>query len=128
MITDPTDPQLISFTTLSKKKEKYFMTYEMWHVTQYMWHMTHENRWGEVNPVSKFQLLNSLVWFGSEGISQRMTDSVSDLMNHKGVCRTAPTKLSVFIMLTLKALYLQVYIFLIRIFFSLNAHIFWKVV
>ena len=67
--------------------------------------MTHENRWGEVNPVS-----------------------VSDLMNHKGVCRTAPTKLSVFKMLTLKALYLQVYIFLIRIFFSLNAHIFLKVV
>ena len=39
-----TDPPLISFTILSKKRrrKKWHVTHDMWHMTCDMWHMTHD--------------------------------------------------------------------------------------
>ena len=59
-----TDPPLISFTILSKKRrrKKWHVTHDMWHVTHDTWHVTCDTwhitcdmLWG-ANILSKFQL------------------------------------------------------------------------
>ena len=56
------------------------------------WHITRD-RWGDMNLLSKFQLSSSY-GLGVKTFSQRMTDSVTHLFNYKGVCKTAPHRLS----------------------------------
>ena len=70
------------------------VTCDMWHMTCDMWHVTHD-MWqvGGGEPSLKISA-PQLLRFPSEGllkiISQRMTNGVNELMNDKGVFRTAP--------------------------------------
>ena len=69
------------------------VTCDMWHVTRDMWHMTCDMLWG-VNILSTFPLPSFYgLWFmifwrlGGKG---SRTDLINQLINDKGVCRTAP--------------------------------------
>ena len=74
------------------------MTWDMWHVTcdtgqvtHDMWHVTHD-RWGEVNLLSKLQLLSSyglgVKVFWRYFHKWWLTHWLTQLMSDKGVCRT----------------------------------------
>ena len=90
-------PRPISYTNLSKKKQKkirinsnmWRITCGLWHVTCDTWHVTHDMLWG-VNILSKFQLPSSYcLWFiriwryGGKG-------SLSEKIKGEAVYRTAP--------------------------------------
>ena len=75
-----------------KNSDIWHVTCDMWNVTHDMWLITRDS-WGEVNLLSKVQLIFSLhltVWEWKCFVYIfTKNESVSQSVNHKGVCRAA---------------------------------------
>ena len=80
----PSTDKLHHFVQKKKKKK---MARDTWHMTCDTWHMTHLGGWTFSQNFSSLALTVCDLWYYEDILGKGW---VTQLMNHKAVCRTAP--------------------------------------